>query len=187
MRLPVFFQAPKAVEKFQQRVKKKLVIYHGRCPSGFRPLPNPLRFGFPGLDPWRDAAGSIWKYPDGMRGFYPRIPYILEIRYSGDCNTLKAQGVKVCLQAVSKCLVNEIGWRLFHSADTWKSELYRWKTTELLHVINWKCRSYQRSDVTQDLYIRDSSGCWFSGFIFCPKKGIYIATTKGWQSRKAAR
>ena len=56
MRLPVFFQAPKAVEKFQQRVKKKLGIYHGRCPSGFRPLPNPLRFGFPGLDPRSKSA-----------------------------------------------------------------------------------------------------------------------------------
>ena len=32
--------------------------------------------------------------------------------------------------------------------------------------------------MTQDLYIRNSSGCRFSGFIFCPKKGIYIATTK---------
>ena len=48
--------------KFRQfdRVERKLNIHsHDRCPSIFRSLPNPRRFGFPGLDPRsKSAEGS---------------------------------------------------------------------------------------------------------------------------------
>ena len=100
-----------------------------------RPTISSPWYSIVNMTSWHTISGPNQPYqaPDIMTrrsGVYlevswwnPHIPFILEIRYSGKCNTLKTQGVKVCLQAVSKCLVNEIGWRLFHSEDTWKLEL----------------------------------------------------------------